>query len=211
MNILYLMDISPLEDKVLFDKYFEKMPPARREKVERLRFQKDKCLSLGAGILLYGGLSSLGIRDDEIKYTKSGKPVLDEQKGIYFNLSHSGKMVICAFSDRNIGADTEEVRHFEDSLVKRIFTENEISSVRGERDRYLTRLWTAKESLMKYMGTGLGTDPRKIDISGEEKLRARLCGEEYKGISFSCFDEGNYAVTVCSEYDDILVKRHIPD
>ena len=42
MNILYLMDISPLEDKVLFDKYFEKMPPARREKVERLRFQKDK-------------------------------------------------------------------------------------------------------------------------------------------------------------------------
>ena len=83
------------------------VPKERREKIDFYRFNKDKKLSAGAFLLLKKLLSDENIPNFKIKTGKYEKPYISDNKNIYFNLSHSGKMVLCAISDRELGVDIE--------------------------------------------------------------------------------------------------------
>ena len=43
------------------------------------------------------------------KTEKYGKAYISNHENIHFNLSHSGKMVLCAISDMEVGADIEYI------------------------------------------------------------------------------------------------------
>ena len=49
-----------------------------------------------------------GKNDFVIKWTKNGKPYTDEN--IYFSLSHTDGLTVCAVSDGEIGIDAEKIR-----------------------------------------------------------------------------------------------------
>ena len=70
------------------------------------------------------------IADFEIKKEKYGKPCVYNHKNIYFNLSHSGKMVLCAISDREIGADIEyNDPEIDLNIAKNFFFNREYESI----------------------------------------------------------------------------------
>ncbi|MCR5403035.1 MAG: 4'-phosphopantetheinyl transferase superfamily protein [Butyrivibrio sp.] len=124
-NKLYTYNISELDDLSLYEFWYEKMNDARRKKIDAYKFANDKKLSLAAGILLHKALSELGITEYEIGVVGREKPVLKGHEDIFFNLSHSGQMAALGISDREIGIDIEKCRHFEDSLIRYVFTEKE--------------------------------------------------------------------------------------
>ena len=90
-------DLSRLEQRM----------PERMRKANRFRFEKDRLLCLGAGILLH---EALGISDEAlIRYRKNGKPFAPGYPA--FNLSHSGQWCLLAANGicRQIGVDVEEI------------------------------------------------------------------------------------------------------
>ncbi len=97
-----------------------------------------------------------------------GKPFFPAFPDFHYNISHSGKYVVCAFSDRPVGIDLQEIPgKLEQTLklARRFFSEQEYSTMTdllnnsdpaGEQTLFLfTRFWTARESYIKLTGQGL--------------------------------------------------------
>lgn len=202
-NHIYILDTNLLESIGTFDMWYRKMPVERRKKIDAFYFLKDKCLSLGAGILLSNGLFREGITDAELSYGENGKPFLCGRDDICFNISHSEKMVICAFSDRPVGADIEAYRHFDDDLANFVYHKSEIGQICSsgiDADIGFTQLWTIKESIMKYFGTGLTLEPKEIIIDMRDGVSAFCSKYNCENVCFTQHSANGYYLTVCSEY-----------
>lgn len=151
-------DVAELSAPARFERAMTALPwPDRREKVLHFRFEKDRLLCLGAGLLAAFALREAGAGDLRLAFSKNGKPSLACCPGIHFNLSHSGTLAVCAVSDRPVGADVEALTPFAPEVSALCFQPREIEWLERQADRDLafTRLWTRKESYLKYLGAGL--------------------------------------------------------
>jgi 4'-phosphopantetheinyl transferase len=152
MNIKYI-DVSELEDKNIFDSYMSQLSTCRKEKINTLKFDKDKQLSLGAGILLMECLKEYNIEERACEYNvnEHGRPYILEYENIEFNLSHSGRIAAIAIDNTvninninkergdicdidnsqvfeaafNFGIDVEQIKKYSPNVVKRIFSESD--------------------------------------------------------------------------------------
>ncbi|MBR6229614.1 MAG: 4'-phosphopantetheinyl transferase superfamily protein [Eubacterium sp.] len=199
-NKVFILNTDVLLNRSVFDRYYAKQRPERRDRVDRMRFEKGKRLCLGAGIVMEHALAHAGCSDREIVITKAGKPTVE---GCFFNASDTGNIAVCAVSDRCVGIDVEASRHLDDGLIKKAFTPAEIEMV-GKGITDFIRLWTIKESVMKWYGLGLGLMPENIDISMDDGIRVRIFGHPELDTSscelcFTFFQEEDYRITVCSE------------
>ena len=151
---VYITNIEPLGDEGLYQSLYELMPAYRREKIDRLKCVLDKHRSLAVGALLMYALAKSDISlSTPIKVEENGKPYL-EGNPVYFNLSHSGNMVMCAISDMRVGCDIELMKKQPNLRVaKRFFAKEEYESIKENSDFY--RLWTLKESYVKLNGEGI--------------------------------------------------------
>ena len=151
-------DVSELNTPALFEKGLSALPwQARRERILSIRFQEDKLLHLGAGLLAAHALRKAGASDLTQDYHENQKPFLAAHPGIHFNLSHSGTLAVCAVSDAPVGVDVERERAVNWSLARRFFHPAELAWLErsADPDRDFTRLWTRKESYIKMTGKGL--------------------------------------------------------
>lgn len=92
--------------------------------------------------------------------TESGKPYAERSPE--FNLSHSGEWILCAVGDTPLGADIEAARNVSPALMRRVCTAAELAFIDGDPNRFL-QLWTAKEAYLKYRGTGIVGDLRRVE------------------------------------------------
>lgn len=140
-----------------------------------------------------------------IEREEGGKPYLTGQtRRIYFNLSHSGEYVVCAFSDAEIGADIEKIGHGKMSLARRFFHPEEIRVLEeaGEpkcKELFFT-YWSVKESFLKYKGTGLRCPLSSFAVSDRDgEIRIRQ-GETYLPVYVrECKIDPGYKCFICSE------------
>ena len=87
-----------------------------------------------------------GIPLPEIAREGSGKPFFPSHPGMHFSLSHTKGYVLCAVSDRPVGADIQVIRPVSEALIRRVCTPAELGYF-GFFD-----LWTLKESYIKLFG-----------------------------------------------------------
>ncbi len=100
----------------------------------------------------------------EISRTSSGKPHVQTEPGIEFNISHSGNCVLIAWSTTGpVGVDVEAATPGEREsfleMTERIFSSDELSLLRStdnadEVARLFYRIWVRKEALLKASGIG---------------------------------------------------------
>ena len=97
---LYGIKVDFLKDREAFDFWYAQMSSYRKEKIDRIKVENGKLLSLGAGILLEQGLKEYGIKEAKISLGENKKPYIDVKgaDSLYFNLSHSGSIIINTFS-----------------------------------------------------------------------------------------------------------------
>ena len=86
-----------------------------------------------------------------------GKPYLSDYPNIHFNLSHCKGLIVCVFSESEIGIDAELIRPYNGKAAKRIFAPEEMEYTQQSEfpDEMFFRFWTLKEALGKNLGTGL--------------------------------------------------------
>ena len=199
---VYTADVCVLEDQGLFDRLYRFVSPERRAKTDRMRFDKDKRLSLGAGALLERMLAECGVTDFTFTTEQNRKPRLAGRNDIRFNLSHSGTKVMCTVSDEDIGCDVERITEINMEIARRFFFQEEYLALmqcsgEGERNDLFFRYWTLKESFMKATGLGfrLALDSFCILLSdGEISLRQSVDKRPYCFREYFLHDGYRYAV-----------------
>ncbi|MBQ0097669.1 MAG: 4'-phosphopantetheinyl transferase superfamily protein [Oscillospiraceae bacterium] len=200
---IYIADVSKLNDEKTFSDLLSTVSKARQEKVNKLRFQKDKSLSLGAGVLLNLALKDMGCKfsDNDIVFSQNGKPYIENCK-VKFNLSHSGTKVMCAVSEDDIGCDVEKVKDIDDKIAKRFFHNEEYDyilsqkSEEKQKDAFF-RLWTLKESFLKITGLGMKLPLSDFSIIINDKdisIRQNLDKNDYRFFEIDLSDEYKYSV-----------------
>ncbi|MGC1239925.1 MAG: 4'-phosphopantetheinyl transferase superfamily protein [Acidimicrobiales bacterium] len=96
-----------------------------------------------------------------------GKPVLEQDGSLDFNLSYAGNIALVAVSqDAKVGVDIEEPRSLRFSVraTKDILANSELSYFSNVSDASLLKHWTRKEALLKASGHGLTIAPSSIEI-----------------------------------------------
>ena len=183
MTRIFIADVSCID----IEAFLSKVSPARCEKTLRLSKDDDKRRSLGAEMLL---IKAAG-RDDYV-LSKNEKPYFPDNE-VFFSLAHCGDYAVCAVSDVPVGVDIELPRAGGLSLAKRFFRRDEAALVYAadDPDREFCRLWTLKESYIKYADLRLG-DVRSFSVvSGAE------------GCSFSSASYGEYLIGCCAKTQDV--------
>lgn len=198
MAQVYFITTDALQTAGAFDALCETLSPARREKIARARWEADKRRLLCAGLLLDRALRPYGLREREagIILGAHGKPYLAGRNDLFFNLSHSGKIVLCAVSDQEIGADVQIIRSAGDALMRRVCPEEEYAALAAlpeqERQALFFRLWTAKESYLKWRGTGLLGNPGTLTLLHSGRI---VSPEDH--LFFRAYALPGYAVCIC--------------
>ncbi len=193
----YVCDTSKLNDPEYFQKSYEYMDDARKAKIDRLRFKKDKILSLGAGLIIQFALFTEGYEGAEVAIAPSGKPYVKDNDKVFFSVSHSGTKVLCASGDFPVGCDIEQIGEPSMAVAKRTFSRIELEQTIFMDDRefkdYYFKIWTAKESYLKMTGEGLTRPLNEFTVylpfsnQTVEKGKERAtfldidCGEGYQG------------------------------
>lgn len=142
------------------------------------------------------GLSEYIIDSDE-----KGKPYLSGGD-ICFNLSHSGDYVLCTAGDEQVGCDIQEIKKYNEKIAKRFFTEKEYEALEKSESKEsdFTKLWTLKESVLKYQGDGISGGLDAFDFSDCLKEdNFSLYGLQFHVTAFQ-----GYVISVCSKSGDIL-------
>lgn len=195
-TMVYFLNVDPTEEPRLATEagvmaLAEGLSENRKEKIRSMRFLSGKRQSLGAGLLLDFGLRRWGIkeRSARLAYGGNGKPFLADRKDVFFNLSHSGNLVMAAFSGAEVGCDVEQIKTADLRVARRFFALEEQAFLEGctseaEKNDAFFRLWTLKEAFMKATGEGarlplsdfcvrLDQDPVTVHRKGEAPEAAR--------------------------------------
>lgn len=95
-----------------------------------------------------------------------GKPWFPSCPHIYFNISHSERLVLCAVGEVPLGVDIQTVRPRREGLPRYVCSEREYGwfQARGRRWEDFCTLWTMKEARCKYTGRGLDIPARMLEV-----------------------------------------------
>lgn len=162
-NPLTSEQYQDLLTKIAFDK---------RERLEKFHFFEDAERSLIGDILIRTLILKYNFNNNKeivFKTNKYGKPYLECNPNIYFNISHSGNKVACAICDAPIGIDIEHVKPIDLAIAKRYFTQAEYDFINNTNDiaqkyhRFYS-IWTKKEAYIKQQGAGLHIPLKSFDV-----------------------------------------------
>lgn len=223
MIMFYVANMEPLLEEKLYNKAYGLVSAERQQKADRLTKQHGKSLTVAAELLLRYGLLKAGCDVEQLSfaYGANGKPYLLNCPEVKFNLSHSGSMVVCAISDKEVGCDIEQIKAGRIELAKRFFHSSETAAIlelteEVERTDAFYRFWTLKEAFMKFTGLGfalpLGAFAIKLgqpSFLDEESLEGYLSEHPEASevllklkVGFKEYSFENYACALCCQEND---------
>jgi 4'-phosphopantetheinyl transferase len=193
-----------------------------RERAARFRVEAARRRFVTGHVMLRRVLSDLtGVEPERLCFAfgEHGKPRLLDG-GPYFNLAHSGDAVVLAVADDEVGVDVEELRPLSstDRLARRICTPRELGELLargvGARSAALLRLWTAKEAVLKALGSGIRGSMRSIEVSLDADGKLRLLSLQGEPTSWTLLDapapDGTVAAVAVARPSCRLESRPFP-
>lgn len=139
------------------EEFFPFFSEERMRKIEACRI-KSMCEQLAAAeITICAAMKSMGQdhAPPQYWYDPNGMPCM---YGGYISITHTKGIAACAISNHSIGIDIERVRTISGTLAGRILCAEELAeySCAADADNFVLQAWTAKESVLKLTGEGLG-------------------------------------------------------
>lgn len=142
-----------------------------------------------------------------IRFSQEGAPYVQGLDMPFFSISHSGDMVVVAFSMDRVGADLEHERPLDMlSLADRFFSAEEASLIRKEKDlRIFFRLWTCREASIKADGGGMGKllASSKVVLKESGWANAEIDGNTWK-VHYAMVDRYFHAAVASREFPSLI-------
>ena len=127
---------------------------------------------------------------------EKGKPYLKDSP-YHISISHSGVWWILAISLEPVGVDVQEYRSARFSaLAKRFFHPTEVKALEKHNFEDFYKVWTAKESYVKLVGTGIDGSFGKFSIFD--------LPHHFYQLPF----EAGYTLTVCTLQPGTPILKH---
>lgn len=167
-------DISSI-DETEYRILYEAASSRRKQKADSYRNFADSVRCLTGEVLLRQALNStFGHWDGfSLAQTEQGKPYLQGHPDFHFSISHSGSWVVLAYGTTPVGIDIQEIREEKahPATARRFFTPEEQAYL-SQQENYaisFTKIWTGKESYLKYLGTGLSKSLTSFSVFPPEE------------------------------------------
>lgn len=187
----------------------------QRDKKKRiLRFYRyedsQRCL-LGDILAKYAVCKREGISSENliVKTNEYGKPFLIEPRGIYFNISHSKSLVVCAVDNNPVGIDVEEIKSIDFSIAERFFTKEEYTELTSQPEKnklkYFYMIWTLKESYIKAEGKGLSIPLNSFSMNIAQTIRVSADNKSNQYNFFQLPIDNNGICSLCTFSDSNIV------
>lgn len=152
---------------------------------------------LGRKLLEQGLWEEYGIIDT-VEQQPHQKPYLKNHIEIDFSISHTKGLVICALSDRSIGADVEKIREFHQGLLRKVCTDREAAYIleKDSQERFF-RIWTLKEAYLKATGQGITVPLGKLQFLVAEtgQVTANITGWKFTQFRYG----SDYIISICEK------------
>lgn len=176
MAELYIVNMDEVMCKFTNEYIAEMISNQRVEYIKQYHEWNEKKRRILAELLIIKYLKENHIKAECIyRYNKYGKPYLRDVEQLYFSIAHSGKWVICAFDDFEIGADVERVDQDNLIVIEKVLSEDEkvlfCKMSPYNKVMQFCRIWTMKESFVKVMGMGLNYGLKCINTVELEKRK----------------------------------------
>ncbi|WP_294373968.1 4'-phosphopantetheinyl transferase superfamily protein [uncultured Clostridium sp.] len=99
------------------------------------------------------------IKELQISFNEYGKPYFRNADNFKFNISHSGRYVVCAVSEKEIGIDIQKHIDLDEGCSRLFLSKSEVEErnhldADSKKDYEITA-WVYKESYSKFKGKGL--------------------------------------------------------
>ena len=219
---VYLYDLDNLKDS---NEYMYRQRQARKERRPASLEYKDAgskdIVNLGVTAALSEALKEYGVLENDMDfvYGNHGKPYLRNKSGVFLNISHSGKYVMCAAGDVEMGIDIQKHVNNRRHIAKRFFSENEYKKIENicelkEADKLFFDMWSVKESYVKATGEGIGDSFKDIEVMISKD---GVINVVYKNVPvsyvFKKYEIDGYSAVVCacvpSEISEIIVINKV--
>jgi len=157
MPFIYQADSNRFKQENSLKDLLGELPGNMHERAFRYKFEQDAYNYVVGRLLLKKGLEKFGMGKqlEHIAYQKDDKPFLD---GVFFNISHTENLVVCAISTKGaIGIDVEKEKAVVLKNFKSWFTVQEwvdITNAPSPIGKFYW-YWTRKESIIKALGVKL--------------------------------------------------------
>ena len=181
-----------ITDSSLLTQYQQLLSVEEHKRWQRGHFAAHQNQYLMARALIRTTLSRyLDETPEKWKFSKNdyGKPALYPPENLFFNLSNTEALIICALSrQKDIGVDIETLQHKSSTIeiAQRFFsvqeTEELLRCPKPQQRQRFFQYWTLKEAYIKARGLGLSqpldqfsfsfnTAQKKLKLSFHEPLR----------------------------------------
>ena len=207
---IYAVNIHKPISNDKYREYLHIISEDRQLKLNNYRFHDDIKRSLFGDLMArYLANIKLGLKSADILFCSNefGKPYIRHYPEFNFNISHSGKWVVCALSRLPVGIDIEHMKESNLSIAKRYFTNEEykiiINSCEETRKEMFYRLWTLKESYIKLIGKGLSVPLNSFSFYKEGEF-FKLVQNKYK---FNSKIMDDYILSIA--YQETLINMNI--
>lgn len=168
MNILIFNNIDTLGDDFV-NRCNVFLPAWRKEQMLKYKFRKGQIQNGLAYVLLVKLLcdecgQNVLEKLPEFSYNEYEKPFLKNYPGWFFSISHCQSAVAVALSHSLLGIDIEEITRYKERVAAYVSNDFELKIINDNDhpDEAFIRLWTQKEAVFKYNGTGITDDIKNI-------------------------------------------------
>ncbi|WP_025723967.1 4'-phosphopantetheinyl transferase family protein [Paenibacillus polymyxa] len=208
---IYAIDTSKPEAEEHYELLVNRVSLEKQHKLDRFLHREDALRGLYADVLLrWLVCRQLKVSNSSLQFTYNafGKPSLINAPAFHFNVSHSGKWVVCAIDDHPLGIDIEQLRPIDFEVGRVCFSDTEYDALMRQdadsRLSYFYDLWTLKESFVKAEGQGL-TLPLKsfsFELKAQSFIGFTTEGFTTEYCHFKQYElDQDYKMAVCAAHD----------
>jgi 4'-phosphopantetheinyl transferase len=204
-------------DMIYAERLINVLPEKLKSKVKQKSQVDDRLRSLTGGMVTqvyafeHWGLTP---REFTPVQNQNGKPFLSDYP-YHYNISHSGKWVVCAFSEcAEVGIDVEMIRPIDLELVNRFFSKSEATFLSAQpqhmRITYFFQLWTLKECYIKAKGEGLSLPLNAFSFEVDDDKIHFYTTLDSEIWHFNRYNlDSGYEMAVCGHTNDFPEKINI--
>jgi 4'-phosphopantetheinyl transferase len=145
---------------------------ARAQRFVRVEDRHSFTAAHGALRFLLGAMLGAAPRSFAFSANAHGKPQLTPARGVDFNMSHSGGVVLIGFAQAMpIGVDVEALRDMTEraAIVRRYFHPGEAADFAqvppDKAEGTFFRCWSRKEAVVKALGLGMSLDLHRYRVT----------------------------------------------
>ncbi len=200
---VYYFDIEPLRNKTVFERQLDTIAAGRKDRIEKSQATADKLRLMGSGMLI-DFIKRRYFVDSDVAIDKHGKPYF-ASSDLKFNISHSGRFVVAAVSNFEVGIDIQKEKADKHRIAEKNFLQGECEYINAgandvERHQRFCEVWTLKEAYLKNIGMGLRKPLNSFEVQFNEDSPTIKGKDEYKCTQFRMNDK--YVVSVCGSVND---------